>query len=140
MDDVPWLIEQVSEFIEFTGYQELFDPEFLPALVTGCVAQHFVIVAYNSESGERMGMLAAHLNAHPFNPRKKLLAELCWWVPRNFRHTRAGIALLVTYTEWGKKNADIVTVCTMDNSPLNQGSLEKRGFKFKEKTYVWGSE
>jgi hypothetical protein len=137
-DDIGWLIDQVKEFLEFAEYDSLYDPEYLPHLVAECVTNHFVLVA--EDKGERLGMLAGMLQPHPYNPKKKMLAELCWWVPRNHRHSRAGLALLTTYMEWGKKNADIVTMCSMVNSPINSQALVKRGFKAKEQTFVWEKE
>lgn len=135
LKDLDWLVEQVGEFMEFAGYNSLHDPEYLPQLAIDIVANHFCIVA--EHEGQLVGMLAARKGPHPFNPKRTVLAELCWWVPAAHRHTRAGLALLTTYMEWGKRNADIVTMSALAHSPFNKASLLKRGFEEKEITYVW---
>jgi hypothetical protein len=135
-EDIGWLVNEVQEFVEFAGYHKLFDYDYLPTLVKDVVTKHLCLVAYD-DTGTRMGMLAAFIGPHPYNPKKTLLSELCWWVPEAYRKTRAGLALLVTYAEWGKRNADFVTMSNLKNSPIKAESLRKRGFEMKEQSYVW---
>lgn len=136
--DIPWLVEQATAFMEYSGYRSLFDSEYLPHLVSDCVNHHLVLVAL--AKSEKVGMLIAHRCPHPYNPKKILLAELCWWVDPTARGTTAGATLLTTYFEWGKRNADMVTMSLMEHSPIKAASLEKRGFKRKETSFVWEKE
>jgi RimJ/RimL family protein N-acetyltransferase len=129
------LIEQMKDFISFSGYRSIYDPDYLPVLLKTIVEQHLCLVT--EEDGVRTGTIAGWYIPHPYNPKKKLLAELFWWVPRNHRHTRAGSELLTAYMEWGKQHADMVTLCTLKQSPVNPRTMEKRGFMQKETTFVW---
>lgn len=133
-NDLPWLMATLREFFDWAGYTNFFNEDYTPKFVANLVQSQLVLIA---EEGERMGVIIGVLSPHPYNPDLIQLAELAWYVKPEFRRTTAGAALLTTYMEWGKKHADLVTMCTLTHSPLNPGTLEKRGFVAKETTYVW---
>ena len=132
--DKGWLLKQVKSFMLFADCEDLYDAQYLEEFITSCIKDHFFIIAH--DDGLRMGMLAALLTPHLFNPKKTMLAELCWWVPVEYRSTRAGLALLTTYIEWGKRNADIVVISSLSSSPISETSLTKRGFTKRETSFV----
>lgn len=133
MEDHEWLVEQCRDFMEFADIE--FNEPHIRDMVASTVKEHLALIAADPD-GTRHGMLIAMVMPYIYNPKKVCATELCWWVPRNSRHTTAGLALLATFIGWGKKNVDIVTMSLLANSPINPASLTKRGFQQRETAWV----
>lgn len=94
---------------------------------------HVLLVA-EKDDGTVVGMLAAMYSSHPFNPNISVLAELAWYVYPSERKSRAGVALLKTFS--ALKNTDIQTLSLIDGSYKIGPLVEAEGFKLYEKGYV----
>lgn len=135
-EDVDWIVSELKKFSEFYGTQrELFlNEENSKPLVQMWVSEHLVLVA--ERESQLLGFIAGLVHPHLYNPEIQVLSELFWWVPEEYRNTRAGALLLNEYMMWGKKNTNWITMTLEHNSPVNEKSLFKRGFKLVEKSYL----
>jgi RimJ/RimL family protein N-acetyltransferase len=137
LEDLDWLIEQLKAFArEFPSKLELFPgDEFARQGMTGYIREHLVLIA-EREDGARLGFIAGVLAPHFFNPRLRTLAELFWWVPEEFRGTRAGLLLLNAFDAYGEKHADWVVMSLETGSPVRDKSLHRRGYVEHERSFL----
>jgi hypothetical protein len=112
------------------------DPDYAVAGVKTILDNHLVFVADHSEHGI-VGLIAGFVTPHFFNPEIRVLAEMFWWVDVEFRNTSAGSRLFAEFLNWGKENADWVTMVLEHNSPVREETLLKRGFRLQERSYVY---
>lgn len=148
--DVPWLLEQLREFSRFYGTQRPLvpsDPDMATRLVeTMTGACPFFIAEKHSQSDgeadynfhfvESVGFIAGQLGVHPYNPEIRVLTEMFWWVVPEYRGTRAGAILFNVFTAYGKQHADWVIMTLEKDSPVDPKSLEKRGYRLQESSYL----
>jgi len=83
-----------------------------------------------------VGYILAVGSKHFFNPDIRKLDVLLWWVKEEYRKTRAGYLLLKTVVKFGKENFDWIWLDVNVDAQIKNESLEKLGFKNKEKTYL----
>lgn len=135
--DIDWIFEECKSFAKFYGTKADLagDMNYGMSYLFDLVTLHFVRIA-EDEQGQRLGFIAGLITPHHFNPKLTLMTELLWWVPEHFRNTGAGKKLFDAFTEYGKMNADLVTFTLEDNSPVKDEFLLKRGFRFKERTFI----
>lgn len=131
-----WLIAECAEFGDFFGSKiPLYNPEHLRSVVLPTLIEsHLLLVA--EVRGERAGFIAGLYSSHFLNPSITTLSELLFWVTKKHRGSRAAAMLMNAYIEWGKTNADWVTMATERDSTLNPKSLISRGFVQKEQSYL----
>lgn len=136
--DIPWLLEQLWSFNEFVNTKKSLIPleEGRATDMLAYLIQDGYFVIAETVGGMSVGFLAAMRNPHLFNPEIIVMTELFWWVMPEFRGTSAGASLMAEYLKYGKAHADWVIVALEANSPVNPESLEKRGFKLKEHSYL----
>lgn len=88
---------------------------------------------------ECVGGLGALLVPNLYNPRFTTLAEIFWYVLPEYRNSRAGLLLLKAFDEAAEDKADDAVLSLLPSSEVR--SLDKRGFKFGEKSfrkeYTW---
>lgn len=134
--DVDWLFEQCEAFAKFYGSKISLagNPDYGKAFLGGLVEKHFVRIGF--KDSERAGFIAGMITPHHFNPDIKMLAELLWWVPEEFRNCGVGARLFKEFTEYGQTNCDWVTFTLEENSPVGDQVLLKRGFRLTEKAYL----
>lgn len=135
--DHAWLMEQFKEFTSEHGLDQFgaYDFEYINAeMLPSFIDKHLVLVA--EHEGQLAGMLVAMIRPGIYNPKQIVATELAWWVPKNFRNTRAGAALLATFIGWGKRNVDRVVMSTLATSPVNPASMLKRGFSARQLNWV----
>lgn len=138
--DVEWLLTELKEFAAFVdmGIDLAKNEEYSRTQLLNIVERHFCLVA--DDEGKPVGLLAAYDIAHPFDPHKRFLSEQFWWVTPKARGGRAGLMLLNAYRE---KCAEvfaqdgIAAISLEAQSPINQKSLEKRGFRLTERTFIY---
>jgi len=138
LTDVDWLLVELEKFSHFYGSKyRLFsnDEKYNRALITGIVQSHLVLLA-EKEDKTPVGFIAGTVAGHIFNPEIKTLSELFWWVQEEYRQGKAGAMLLLAFTEYGKKNCQLITMTIEDKSPINPDSLLRRGFKPKEVSFM----
>lgn len=135
---MPWLLDQLQTFAEcFTSAYPLFpsDMDEARAVLDNLITNHVFLVA--EQDGELMGFIAGVLWPHSYNKDILVLNESFWWVSAEHRGTRAGALLLTEFMEWGKREANWVVMTLEDNSPVREESLLKRGFRLKERNYLY---
>lgn len=135
--DLDWLVGQLRAFSRFCGTKlpAFGDEAHVRAGLENFIASHLLLIAERDET-ERLGFLGALGIPHPFNPEIKLLTEMFWWVDEERRGSRAAPMLLDAYVEWGRANADWVTMALEHHSPVSEKHLLKRGFKLRERSYL----
>lgn len=134
-EDMDWLIAESEEFGAFFGSKiPLYNPEHLRSVVYPTLMEsHLFLVA--EVRGERAGFIAGLYTSHFLNPSITTLSELLFWVSQKYRGTRAAAMLLNAYMDWGKMNADWITMTLEKDSQLKPETLTSRGFQFKEHSY-----
>lgn len=137
-DDIPWLLEQLRAFSTFYGTTIPLFPDdpasaasILEAQLSG-VNPFFVAVV----RGDRAGFISGALITHPYNPKLRLLQELFWWVDPAFRGTSVGARLLAAFEAYGRAHADWILMTVEAKSPIDPRSLERRGYRLHESTYL----
>lgn len=135
-DDIPWLIEQTKAFAEFnkTKFFSFPNEGYARTKLLDMMDQHFMRLAVRGN--ERLGFIAAWWLPHPYNPEIILLSETFWWVSEEHRHGRAGLMLLDEFVEFAHGRANCATFSLLENSPVNERVLLKRGFKKHESAYI----
>lgn len=144
LGDLEWLLRQMKLFADFVGTQRpIFPPvDEARVLVRTFIEQHqcFVSEYFYADaperSGPRTGFTIAILHPHLFNPRIVVLTELFWWVTPEYRGTRSGALLLQELERVGREHADWVVISLEAKSPVNPGTLERRGYKLWEQTFL----
>lgn len=133
--DVPWLLRQLQRFAQFFGSKRsLFpDEDTAESIIVDAIEKHPFFVA---ENGQRVGFISGYLHPHPYNPRIVVLTETFWWVDEAHRGSRAGLKLLDTFLWFGEETADWIVFTLETKSPVNVRSIEKRGFKLFEQSYL----
>jgi len=135
-DDLPWLLGELKSFSTFLGSRHpIFGTEEDTREVILNFIRNFVVFIAASDS-ERMGFIGGYIGPHPFNPKITVATEAFWWVNENHRRSRAGVLLLNAFVEFGKANAEWITMALEAFSPVNDRCLLKRGFKLQEKAYL----
>lgn len=137
--DIPWLLDQLRAFDRFFGSKHsLFPGEGeARAVLTALITDHCFFIAQNDV---RTGFIAGTIGPHPFNPKVTVLTELFWWVVPAHRGSTAGARLLHEFEEYGRRHADWVIMTleeqTIALNLIDPVSLERRGFKPKERSYL----
>jgi hypothetical protein len=137
INDLEWVLKEAENFSKFYGSKisltadKVYAQKFLSNLI-----EHHVLFVSHKEDGALTGFIAGFMAPHHFNPAIKTLCELLWWVPEEFRGSRAGAMLLNKFIEYGKANCDWITFVLEDNTPISDKALIKRGFRMKEKSYL----
>lgn len=94
-------------------------------------------VFFVAENGDgAVGFIAGMLSEHPYNPKITVLSELFWWVAPEYRGSSAGARLLQAFEDYGRANAQWVVMTLETKSPVDPRSLERRGFKHFESSYL----
>lgn len=135
--DIPWLVEQLKEFSKFFGGKfSLFPGEDEAAKILNMLiaTQPFWVAQLVDET--RVGFVAGVLHPHLLNPALIVLTELFWWVVPEHRGGRAGLQLLNELHHFGLQHADWIVFTLEAESPVNPQTLERRGFRLKERNYI----
>jgi len=134
---------QCRAFSDFFGSSQSLMPDDetavtkLVALMSEDVGCFFVAcVSDTGEEGKPVGFIAGLLGPHFFNPAITQLTELLWWVDVEHRGGKAGVRLLDCFTEYGRAHADWTVFTLEEKSPVNPASLERRGYRLHEKSYL----
>lgn len=138
--DKDWLKAQLKEFADFFGTKKsLFGaPDHVDTGLEELIMRHLVLIAEAStpEGTERAGMIVGTIGPHMMNPEIRVLAEMFWWVSRKWRASRAAVMLLEAFIDYGKANADWITFVLEDMSPVRDKTLERKGFRLKERMFL----
>jgi len=138
LEDLPDIMEELKNFDKFyDSKKKLYrDDETTSAVIGGLIENHVFFVAENNRTERVVGFISGLFCPHMYNPDIMTLVETFWWVNPEYRNTRAGLQLLNAYVDYGKENADWI-ICTIEaDSPVNEKSFYKRGFKLKERSFL----
>lgn len=137
-DDADWLLMELRDFSRFFGTRRSLFPDDERTALLGLshlIRKEPIFVAEASD-GERVGFVAGTLAPHPFNPEIMVLTELFWWVTTEHRGSSAGARLLEKFINYGREHADWINLTLEANSPINPATLERRGFRLRERSYL----
>jgi RimJ/RimL family protein N-acetyltransferase len=135
--DIPWLLEQAREFDKFFGAKRSLipsDAEEATALLEALITTQVCFIA--ADVNGRMGFIAGALGPHYLNREILILTALLWWVDPKFRGSSAGARLLNHFIAYGKDNADWISMQIETHSPISARSLERLGFKERERNFL----
>lgn len=127
--DKPWLRQQLSTFKEMPS-------SHCAVFVDKLVDKYICFVAESEKSG-LVGVIAGILTPHIYNPEKRLLAEMFFWVEEEYKKS-AGAMLLEEFLEIGDNQSAQVQISMEKHCPLDEKFLLKSGFKLRESIYVLG--
>jgi len=134
--DLDWLVSELQKFATFfDSVHSMFDETHWRQGLSGMIESHLVLVAEKEGVG-LIGLIAGFVCPHPFNPKIRVLSESFWWVTESHRQSRAGAMLLAEYMKWGEANCQWILMALEANSPVNEETLLKRGFRLKERAYL----
>lgn len=136
--DTPWLLSQLRAFSEFYATKvPLFpaDDDHATRVIEDQIQRNPFFIAVDATAGP-VGFMSGAVIAHPYNPDLRLLQELFWWVAPDRRGGRAGALLLQHFEEYGRANADWILMTIEAKSPVNPATLERRGYRLHEQTYL----
>ncbi len=141
--DIPWLLGELAQFAKFTGiaHGEIRDTERTRTRLFELMNRHYFIVAdeVHEHCATPVGFIAAYEQEHPFFENTRWLAEVFWWVTPDARRTTAGARLFNEYLNYAHSRPDLdthVTIALEELSPIKPSSLEKRGFKCVERSFI----
>lgn len=133
--DLEWISGQLRIFSAYLGSKKPLypgDAQVKDALA-GLINSHVLLVSETDE-GVLTGMIGGAVGPHPWSG-VSTLSEIFWWVADEFRGTRSGLMLINEFIAWGKQNAEWV-VCSLEaESPINDRTLLRRGFRLMERTF-----
>jgi len=134
--DIDWIVNELRDFSDFFGteYNMFEDEAYAVEKMLWIIKDQIAFVAEKDE--ELLGFIAGLVTPHLFNPNIIWLTEMFWWVPEEHRHSRAGLLLLNEFVDWGKENANWITLGLENSSPIKTESLAKRGFKLHERAFL----
>lgn len=136
LDDLPAIMAELKQFAKFYGTKKSLykDDEQTSLVISGFIRDHVFFVA--TDNDELVGFISGMLLPHMYNPDIATLVETFWWVKESHRQSKAGLKLLNAFVQYGREHVDWI-ICTIeDESPINEKSFYKRGFKLKEKSFV----
>lgn len=140
LGDIPDILNELRAFSDFykTKMPMFRDVDHSTKVITDMINDHsfYVAVKHHEEIFETVGFIAGYMFPHIYNPDIKTLVESFWWVRPEHRRSGAGLMLLDTYIEFGKKNADWVIMTIEDETPIDPKLLIDRGFRLKETNYI----
>lgn len=132
LDDMPWIVEQSKGFAQFVGGKRQMAPK--EEKLRSLVETQIVLIAENGQGP--MGFIAGVLTPNYWDDSITQLTEIAWWVAPEYRGTRAALTLLNAFDAIGEKRADQTFMALESDSPVNPRTLEKRGFRLKETSYL----
>ena len=140
--DMEWLMIQLRDFDKFAAFKRSLveDDAYARLALKALVDDHVCYIAVGDaprQGGVRMGFIAGFVTPHAFNPRIRVLTEAFWWVPSEFRHSRAGLTLLNEFVKQGReRGCDWITFSLEHKSPVRPETLTRRGFAVKEQSFL----
>lgn len=135
--DIDWLITQLRQFASIFGTAiDVFpDESYARDFMRRMLENHLVLVAEQPGVG-LVGFVAGFVTGHVFNPKIKTLTEVFWWVEPTRRGSRAASLLLNAYSSWGRANVDWIWFSTQSSTALKDTSLERRGYRLRERSFL----
>lgn len=135
-DDLKWIVDEAASMMlsEEVGNNQLYHKLTITNLVLNALATETLFIAKKDE--KPVGVIGGVLVPHYLNADKKTLAEIMWYVLPDHRKGRAAFLLLDIYSKKAKEVADLATFSLLATSPISDRTLERFGFKPKERSFI----
>lgn len=134
IEDIPWMLDEGKTFLGLISENKnYYNRDHLEKLLVHIVTEGIIFVTEKDEN--LTGVIGGLKIPNIYNGDLMTLVELFWWVPEDYRKTRAGYLLMKAFEEAGS-DVDSITFSSMDFSPINEDALIKRGFKKRESSFV----
>jgi hypothetical protein len=135
-EDYEWVMAQAEEFDKFfdAKFSLVPDKEEAAILFKALIDSHLFLIS--EINGVRTGFITGLISPHFLNSNVNTLTEILWWVDTKYRLGRSGVTLLNAFVEWGKENVQMINFSLEDKSPINDSTLERRGFRYKERAFI----
>lgn len=134
-NDLPWILDDagVKMIKDEVGQPELYNRQTLANVAIEGIKTETVFVGMKDE--ELVGVIGGVVVPHYLNQTKRTLAEIMWYVLPEFRETRVGLLLMKEYANKAKE-FDYATFSLLAGSPISDKTLNKFGFKLKERSFL----
>lgn len=136
-EDIPQIIPMLKAFsIQCGGKHSLYpeDEEYAVKLLETLIDGHVFYCATNRS--KVVGFIAGTLSNHLMNQKIRVLNEVFFYVDPSFRKSKAAKVLLDSFIDYGNKVADWLIFGLIDKATLGERTLEKRGFRMKERSFL----
>lgn len=137
LDDLPAILAELKLFEQFydVSYKMYETDEQAETVIRPMITDHLFLVSVTPEQ-KITGFISGMFLPHVYNPKVSTLVETFWWVNPEYRNTKAGSMLLNKFVEIGRSTVDVIIGVLENDSPVNESTFLRRGFKLKEKTYI----
>jgi len=136
VDDLVWCVEQGIDFLKTRWPDKPIDKSILYLKLYSMIHSHILLIS-EEKDGTRTGMIGALIVESMWYTAEFDLVELFWWVPEEYRNSRAGLILLNEFTNIGKElGAKHLVLSLLTISPIDDNALIKRGFHLEEKAFI----
>lgn len=127
LEDIDWITHASYDMCHLLGNTELYNPNYLANTFIPYIIENGIVFVDDKEQGVIGGIVTPHM----YNPDKKILMELMWWVHEGKRGSSLGYRLLKMFEEEGiKSEVDYIQMSLMESSTVT--SMEKQGYRRKE--------
>lgn len=127
LEDIPWIVHATFDMCKLIGVPELYNPKYLTEVFVPYVINNGVVFVDN----DKLGIIGGVITPHIYNPEKKVLGEMMWWVHEGKRGSSIGYRLLKAFEEEGiKAGVNYIQMSLMESSTIT--SMEKQGYRRTE--------
>jgi GNAT superfamily N-acetyltransferase len=134
--DVAWVFAQLRLFAETYGMADLWPGDEAAHLRAEaiCASEPCYIAELD---GERAGFIVGVVAPNYWNPALRVLTETLWWVAPGYRGQGLGEGLLWVFEQYAARFGFPVALSTLgDKTPVPRETLERRGYRVQEVTWL----
>jgi predicted acetyltransferase len=133
-EDMPFLLEQGEQFIDYIPQRLKFDPMYITDILTGIMEKGIILVAV--EDDQPIGGIGGMPVKCVFDSNHITMTELFLWVNPEHRKGSAMIRLIKMFEADAKSlGADAVALCHTNSTPSLGKIYERYGYSLAESTY-----
>lgn len=120
------------------GRADLYSVARLSMLFNRVVKDETGLICW--KDGKRVGMVGGILLPHHLKPNCTVLTELVWYIDPEHRRSRASLKLLNGYKQIIDEKADEGIFTLLSDTPIEDSSMERMGFKPYERNFIYRKE
>lgn len=134
-DDQEVVLKWAEEFIEYHPLDMKWDRNHIISRLNDVFDNGIFLIA--EKDNVPIGSILGVIQPHFYDPTKRVLTEMAWWVDTNYRNGTVGMRLLKAFEDKGKQNGcDIIIMTSTINTPKLPNILEKKGYSLMEHSYA----